>query len=346
MTNIQTFTDTITSGQSLSKDESFECLSQILSGNVNDEDSFALLQALCEKGESTQEIEGFVKALKAQCLAIKYDASEPIVDVCGTGGSHKQRFNISTCVAFVLAAGGVKVAKHGNYGSTKPNGSFNFLEELNIAFDFNPQEIEILLDKTNLCFLFARKFHPTMKYVANARKKIGKRTIFNLIGPLANPLDITHQIIGVSSEDTVPQLIEAVQQLGIKEVKFCLGGDGRDEISIIGKSKIITVTPESVHEDYIEFSKDIDMISGEYKCGNSQENAMIFTQLCMEEDWDHDIIKHIAINAAAGFQAVGQVKTLKDGYNTALSLFKDGSVTSKINHYKQVAAKIELGTPV
>ncbi|RAP30815.1 anthranilate phosphoribosyltransferase [Candidatus Marinamargulisbacteria bacterium SCGC AG-343-D04] len=331
---MQEFISILSQKKSLSQKQAYDVLDLILQGNQKEDDIFMLLKLLTEKGESVDELIGFVKALKEKCLPIKHKLKSPLIDTCGTGGSGKSRFNISTCVSFVLAAGGVHVAKHGNYGSQRPNGSFNFLEDMNIDFDFSPEEILRLLGETNLCFLFARTFHPAMKYVAKARKTLGCQNIFNLMGPLANPLGVDYQIIGLSSEKKLDLLVETVKQLPMKKVAFCIGGDGKDEISLTGDTKIITVTKDSVEEELFNFRDEIDGDIEDYYCGDSQENAEIFSHILMDFEWDHSILKHISINAALGFKLAEKVNTLKEGYDLALNLFKTETVTEKINEYK------------
>ena len=328
--------------ESLSEQQACHVLTEIFKGHQSSEDVYNYIKSLEEKGESDTEIIGSVQAMKANCRPIAFTGRGPLIDICGTGGSGQDRFNVSTCVAFVLAAAGVNVAKHGNYGSSKPNGSFNFLEEMNIEFQLEIPVIEQLFKKTKLCFLFARLFHPHMRYVAAARKKLNKRTLFNLIGPLSNPMPVTHQLIGLSSETQLPQLIKAVQGLGLKKVLFCIGGDKRDEISLSGISQLITVTPKKVTKSTLNFEKDIEPIKTPYLCGDSKKNAEIFTQLLIYKQWESPIIKHIAINAGAALWLVNKAKTIKEGYEQALNLFETEAVTEKINHYKEICVKLSL----
>ena len=331
----------LTKGQSLSVEDSYSILKEFFSGDVSNDVIEEFLRAFSDKGESPEELLGFVNCLHDHCLPIDYNPTEPVLDICGTGGSGMDRFNISTCAAFVLAAGDVMVAKHGNYGSKRPNGSFDFLEKMNISFEFEPDEIVRLLDETKLCFLFARKFHPAMRFVAAARRKLKKRSIFNLAGPLANPLKVSHQIIGMPNEDHLSTLISCLQLMPIEKVAICIGGDKRDELSLEGESKILMVTKDSVTESKLNFQRDIEAADPNYPCGNSNENAQIFTQLILNEDWDHPLFKHICINAALGFVVAGKSDDIKDAYELGLNLFKSNEVTKKINHYKSVAASIE-----
>lgn len=324
----------------LSQTQSFDFMASVLQGKVSNEDIFNFIQSYDEKGPTAHELVGFIKAMKQNALSISC-ACNPLIDVCGTGGSNQNRFNISTCVTFVLAAADIFVAKHGNYGSSKPNGSFNFLEEMHIPFQLSSEHSLHLLNETHFCFLFARKYHPGMKYVASARKLYQKRTIFNLLGPLCNPLDVTHQVIGISSNKHIDILVKTAQLLNRDRVLFCLGGDGKDEVSLVGDTYIYDVSPGSVNEYTFNFTDQIDSNVTEYQCGDSHFNAMTFINILLEKDWNHSIIKHICINAAFAMVCVNKVDTVKQGYEYALELFKSEKVIKKINDYKYNVAKLE-----
>jgi len=328
-------------GNNLKRDLAREVLSKILSGQSADKEIEDFLTAFEAKPYHWEDLLGFIQAMKDNCINIKSSIKKPIMDVCGTGGSGKDRFNISTATVFVLAAAGVYVAKHGNYGSKRPNGSFNFLEEMNIPFQFEVNEIGMLLRQSKCCFLFARYFHPGMRHVVAARKKIGRQTVFNILGPLVNPVDLDYQLIGLSTEDNIPVLIKTVQSLPIKKVMFCIGGDGRDEVSLVGKTKFISVKGKEIEEFEFDFSKEIECIKTDYACGDSHENALTFINICIEEDWGNPIIKHISINAAAALLCSGNVSSLSEGYDKSMKLFKSDAVIKAINYYKEVAAKLK-----
>tara|TARA_B100000427_G_scaffold95770_1_gene78879 strand:+ start:7155 stop:8171 length:1017 start_codon:yes stop_codon:yes gene_type:complete len=328
-------------GNNLKSELAREVLLKILTGNCLDSDVENFLIEFESKPYHWEDLIGFIQAMKESCISINKTIKKPVMDVCGTGGSGKNRFNISTAAVFVLAAAGIHVAKHGNYGSKRPNGSFNFLEEMNIPFQFNINEINTLLKESKCCFLFARYFHPGMRHVVNARKKIGKRTVFNILGPLANPIDLDYQLIGLSSEENMDVLIDTVKALSLKKVMFCIGGDGRDEVSLLGKTKLIHVENKTVKECEFDFSKEIEKIKHDYECGDSHENALTLINIFIEEDWEHPIIKHISINVAAALLCAGQVSSLVEGYEKSNKLFKSGAVVKSINHYKKVAAELK-----
>ena len=334
--------DLLKSKKDLSFHQAQDILLQILKGYYEEDDIYEFLTAYEKKPYHHTELLGFITAMKKVATSIQPSLTGPIIDVCGTGGSNKQRFNISTCVAFVLAAGDIYVAKHGNYGSKRPNGSFNFLEELHVPFNFNKDELIKLLTQSHCCFIFARMFHPGMRYVANARKKYNKRTVFNYLGPFANPVNVDYQLVGLANESHLDVLIELVKAQHKKHVMFCIGGDQRDEISLSGVTKIVSVKDNKVNVSMFDFKEEIEDISSNYPCGDSRENAKLFVDIFINQKWDHPLIKHIAINAAAAMHCVGKVNSLIEGYQLALELFKTEKVTNAITRYKSVAADIEL----
>ncbi|MDC0036800.1 anthranilate phosphoribosyltransferase [bacterium] len=339
---LDTSIKSIKEGKDLTESEANTILKDILSEKYNDQEILEFLKAYESKPYHYLELIGFLKAMKQFSVRFMRTSDVSIMDVCGTGGSKKDRFNISTCVVFVLASQDIHVAKHGNYGSLKPNGSFNFLEELNVAYDHSIPITNTLLEETFCCFLFARKFHPAMRKVANARRELGKLSVFNYLGPLANPIGVDYQLIGLSTMKDIDMLVNVVQHLNIKRVLFCLGGDGRDEISIEGVSHCVLVEPKNVKHFSFDFSKEIEAIDPYYECGTSAQNAMVFLQIMMEKKWQHPIIKHICINAAAGFLCRGKVNSLKEGYKLAIELFQNGSVLNTINRYKSIEADFAL----
>ena len=328
----------VKSKETLSTDQSKIIMDCILDGEVEETDIVSLLDAYDKKGIESDEIVGFLSSLKQFCLP--FESFHNAIDTCGTGGSKKARFNISTSVAFVLAASKETVVKHGNYGSIKPNGSFNFLESLGIPFLLTSEQLEQIVKQTHCCFLFARSFHPAMKHVVSARKIFAKRSFFNLLGPLANPANVKYQLIGLPNDDNLTLLIDVVRKLDMKKVIFVIGGDGRDEISLEGTSKIIEVTPKQKQAYDFNFKNEIKQIDHNYTCGDSKENAALFNTILQNKDFDHPIIEHICINAAAGFLVLSKVNSLKEGYQKAKKLFEEEAVKIKIEEIKKLSKKL------
>lgn len=325
--------------QHLKLEESFTCLNTIFSGKCENKNIVQLLSLLQSKGETVEEVVGFARAMRTNMLRV--DLHRPAMDLCGTGGSGKDRFNISTAASFILAAGDVPVAKHGNKGSVKPNGSIDFLQALNIPFDFAKIHIEDIFKLTNLCFLYARQFHPAMRYVSQARAEINKRTIFNLLGPLCNPADVSRQIVGTSDEAVAGRIAAALQKLETEKALVIIGADGLDELSPVGINKIFEVTPETIKEYEINpadfgCTATADAIKG----ADAEGNAATFTQVFSEGLVNHAVAKTVCLNAAAGFYTFDKCPSIQDGYKMALHLVSNGAAWLKFLQYREITRRL------
>ena len=221
---------------SLTIDESEILFREIMDGKFSDELLKKILLSLSNKGESVEEITGGAKVLRDK--ASKVDVAGNLIDTCGTGGDGKNTVNISTASALVLASMGHKVAKHGNRSISSKSGSADVLEVLDININLNSKEVEDSLNNKNFAFMFAPNFHSAMKNVANARKELKKRTIFNLLGPLCNPANVSRQCIGVFSLDVLEKYIQVLKNLNTVRAWAFHSYDGLDEISIFDKTKV------------------------------------------------------------------------------------------------------------
>ena len=320
----------------LTEQESYDVLIEIFQGSADIEDIKQLLVILSQdKGETVDEIVGFARAMRDHMTQVHL--KKPMLDLCGTGGSGQDRFNASTAAAFVLAAGGVPVAKHGNRGSKKPNGSFDFLEALGIPFEHTADQCAALFDQTNLCFLFARQFHPAMKYVAPARQAVGHRTLFNLLGPLCNPAGATHQILGTLSNEIANKLAQALMRLGTNRTLVIVGHNGLDELSLTGKSEYYEVKSNEIKPHlFIPESNSADLLP----VGNAIENAAQFLTVLQDKNALADLRQFIALNAAAGFYCMNRVEKINDGIKLANDLITSGEVYRFLETYKIQANRI------
>ncbi len=225
--------------KNLTSEEAEKLMLAIGEGKMLEPQVAATLTALHTKGETFEEIYGLAKALKKKAITIKKPFREPIIDTCGTGGDHKSTFNISTISAIVLAALGVKVSKHGNRSITSKCGSADLLEKLGIPIHLSPEKIEKCLKEIGIAFLFAPNLHPVMKYVMPVRKALGFRTIFNVLGPLLNPMKIDYQIMGVYDKNYCLPLAKVLKALGVKRGMVLSSEDGLDEASVSAKTYIV-----------------------------------------------------------------------------------------------------------
>jgi anthranilate phosphoribosyltransferase len=330
----------IKSGTDLDSNTAEMLLSDIFKNGAQDSDIKSLLESLVSKGESVSEIVGFARAMRSSMTAVplKESPEDIIIDVCGTGGVKKDRFNLSTASAFVLAAAGVKVAKHGNYGSKKLNGSFNFLEALDIPFNLSVEKLQSQFQKTGLCFLFARLFHPAMKTVAEVRADIGTRTIFNLLGPLCNPASVNHQIIGCTTIDTGRKLASALTQLNIDRALVVVGADGLDELEV-SKENIILEINKDVVKEYLFDSTSLVTFSNlavpDYS--DSGKNAYFFELLIDAPALfaQHPVMALLCLNAGAGFYCAKKVDSIESGVELAKQIIQSGDLAEFIHSFKE-----------
>jgi anthranilate phosphoribosyltransferase len=234
------------SKQNLSFDESKNLFNEIMEGKYNEDNIIKILEALSVKGETKDELAGGIFVLRDKANHV--NSPDGTIDTCGTGGDGQNSLNISTASAIVLASLGIKVAKHGNKAVSSNCGSADVLEALKIKINLNAQEAENSINKVNFAFMFAPNYHQAMKYVASARKKMGKKTIFNLIGPLSSPAKVKRQVVGVFDKKWMMPFAEALKENNVKKAFIVHGEDGMDEISPFAKSKIIELNHNKIRE--------------------------------------------------------------------------------------------------
>jgi anthranilate phosphoribosyltransferase len=235
------------SRRSLTREQMKEVIGYLLTGQAELADTKQLLAALAAKGETVEELTGAAEALRQSMLRVPV-SRRPVVDTCGTGGDGSQTFNISTAAALALAATGVSVAKHGNRKITSRTGSADVLAALGIHLETPPEMAARCLQDIGICFCFAPFFHPAMKHVGEARRQLGHPTIFNRLGPLANPALADCQLLGVGAEDLQRPMAETLQRLGTTHSLVVRGEDGVDEISLSAPTRVLEVTPAEIRE--------------------------------------------------------------------------------------------------
>jgi anthranilate phosphoribosyltransferase len=228
---------TIVDGRDLSREEAAALMESLMSGQATDSQIGALLVALRMKGESVTEIAGFASAMRSHALVVKASRT-PLLDTCGTGGGSFRVFNVSTAAAFVAAAAGVAVAKHGNRAASGVCGSADVLEALGVCVDITPEQCAECIDTIGIGFLYARSHHPSMKYVSAARREIGIRTVFNLLGPLTNPAGANRQVMGVYDSTLCPLAIGALRELGSERAMVIHADPGIDELSTFSLNRV------------------------------------------------------------------------------------------------------------
>lgn len=340
----------LNSGGSLSADDIARAAEALLADSVDDAEKAAFLVALAEKGESPEEIAAFVEAFLGRAVTPDLGGAggggggEPLLDVCGTGGDKLDLFNVSTSAVFVLAGAGVRVVKHGNRGITSKSGGADVLEALGIRIDPPPDRIGDCLEAVGAAFLFAPRYHPAFKAVVKVRQALaaeGRRTIFNLLGPLLNPARPTHQLIGVFSGDLAPVFAKILARLGRKRAWAVHGttetGAGMDEISTLGSSTVWKVADGAVLGGETVTPADLGLAPatlGDLRGGDAAENAKILTAILdgTERGPKRDIV---LLNAAAGLTICGRAADLGDGLRLAAEAIDSGAAMEKLGAWRE-----------
>lgn len=317
----------------LSEDQMIAAMNTIMNGESDDQAIEAFLRGLAERGETVEEITGAARVMREK--ATKIEAPYDSVDCCGTGGDASGTYNISTAVAIVSAACGVPIAKHGNRAASSKSGAADVLEAMGVNLDVPQNKLEEALKLYNFCFLMAPKHHAAIKYVMPARKAIGKRTIFNLLGPLANPAGTRHQLIGVFDKAWVEPLAETLKNLGTKSAWVVHGQDGLDEISttaptniaILKEGEIITktITPEHFGLE----SADLEKLKG----GDADENANALRAVLEGQKCAYRDI--VLANTSAVLNIHGKTDDLKEGVAMAAEEIDSGHAYQVLKDYIQ-----------
>lgn len=311
--------------QDLSYDEMKKIMSEILTGKTTIEENIDFLSNLTDKGETDDELLGMLDKMQELALKIEPKNKGTVIDMCGTGGDKLQTFNISTTASFVVAAGGGTVAKHGNRSTSGISGSADIFEYFGYDLNQEPAQIVDILEKHNICFMFAQKFHPAMKHVAPARKKLGKRTAFNLLGPLSNPAGVKNQLIGVSSIEFLDRLPMLLKRKGAKNIMTVRSDDGMDEFSTSSVNRVAVLRNEKVLMNAID-----PEVVGLHKSSlkeiqiQSKEEAIKSFVGVLNNTANKAMIETTALNAAGGLIVAAVAQNFEEGVELALKTIEDG----------------------
>lgn len=316
-------------GEDLSAEQTSELIDAMLSGETSEEHIGQLLLALRYKGEAVSELVGAAAAMRRHMTKIPH-GHDLLLDTCGTGGSESGTFNISTAVAIVSAAAGIPVAKHGNRKATSKTGSADVLEELGVRIESDPEAVAKRLDETGICFCFAVKLHPAMKHVVGVRRKLGVKTLFNLLGPLCNPAGATHQLLGTSTTDAMAKVSAAISQLGTTRSFVVYGTDGQDEVSLETATLVSDVRPNQTltliwtPEDFGLLPVGKEALAAE----TPAESAAIIRRILDGEPGP--CRDTVVAGTAAAMMLVGQVDTLMAGVQQAAEILDSGAAKDKL----------------
>lgn len=322
----------------LTESEIYDSIKSIMQGNVSDAQIGSFLTALRMKGETIEEITGAAKAMRS--MSIKIKSPKGTIDTCGTGGDETGTFNISTASAFLLASVGIPVAKHGNRSISSKSGSADVLEALGVKIDLNPEQVEKCLFETNFAFLFAPLFHPAMKYVAQTRREIGIRTIFNILGPITNPADTKIQLIGIFKPDLTEIIAQVLSHLGSSRALVVHGLDGLDEISISNKTLVAELKDGNVNTYYIE-PEDVGLSKSPLESvigGDKELNADIIMSVFEgAKGPPRDIV---VLNAGAAIYISGNSESIKDGVKIAQEAIDSKKTLNKLKEIVSITKKL------
>jgi len=326
--------------ENLTKSELQEALTDIVEGRSGEGQIGAFIMGMAMKGATVEEITAAAEKFREWATPVHYPYPEELVDTCGTGGDKVDTFNVSTMTAFVAAAAGAKVAKHGNRAVSSKCGSADFLEALGANIELVPEQVVRLIEEVGIGFLYAPVYHPAMRNVAKVRRELGIKSLFNLVGPLSNPAGARRQLVGVYAPELVEPLAKVLQNLGVIRGYVVHGMEGLDEVSITGETLIAEISPEGVRvftvtPEGLGLKRwDLESIKG----GDCQKNVEIFSQIL--EGKNKPAEDFLVINSAFALAAAGLVDSPIEGVELARETLKSGKVGETVRKFVEYSYKV------
>ena len=331
---LKPFLAKIVEGNHLTTEESYKAMDCIMSGNATEAQIASFLTGLRMNGETPEEITGFAKVMRAKAAVVPEETEA--IDIVGTGGDLANSFNISTTSSFVIATAGAKVAKHGNRSVSSKSGAADVLESLGAKIGLSPEEGRQCLEDIGVAFLFAQTHHGSMKYAGPVRAQLGVRSVFNILGPLANPAMTNYIVLGVYEEELLEPMAEVLRNLGVKHALIVFGDDCLDELSISSTSSVCEIKDGEITKYKIDprelglslYSKD-DIVGG-----TADENAVITRDVLegKEQGAKRDIV---LLNAGAALYTIGKAATMKEGVELARQAIDSGKAVEKLDEFLQ-----------
>lgn len=331
----------------LSTDEAAQVMTEIMDGDATQSQTASFLTALRMKGETVDEVLGFVRVMRDKSMHVRIPDNTDVVDTCGTGGDKLNTFNISTTAAFVAAGAGIKIAKHGNRAASSKCGSADVLEALGINLTLSAEQVAECINKVGIGFMFAQTMHPAMRHAGTPRKEMGIRTIFNLLGPMTNPANASRQVLGVFSPDYTELVADVLRKLGTKHAMVFHGLDGLDEISTVGPTKISELNSCTVNTyeidctDFgIKHANTDDLAAGD---GSVEANAdALLSVLNGETGPKRDIV---LINASAALVVNDNAADFNEGLEIAARSIDSGAAIKKLNDLVELCSNLTEAIP-
>ena len=322
----------LTKKQNLPQNIALEVMNEIMQGKASPVQISAYLTALSIKGESIDEITASALSMRKHCIRLLHNMDA--LEIVGTGGDHSNSFNISTTSALIVSSAGIKVAKHGNRAASSKCGAADVLESLGVNIMLSNEKSKELLEKINICFLFAQNYHTAMKYVAPIRKELGIRTIFNILGPLCNPAGANMELMGVYDENLIEPLAKVMQNLGVKRGMVVYGMDKIDEISLSSETKICEINEKNL-KTYTLHPNDIGYNlckKSDLEGGDAKLNARIIKNILLgkEKGPKREVA---ALNAGAAFYIAGKSEDIKSGVRLAEKQIDNGLAFEQLQRF-------------
>ena len=339
---IKDLTQQLSRGDSLTIDQMTSVMNEILGGTQNDQDVADFLKNLTQKGESDDELLAMLNKMEEYSLHISPNCKGKIIDVCGTGGDKLKTFNISTAASFVIAGAGGNVAKHGNRSISGVSGSADIFEYFGIDLNSEPNKVNETIEKFGIGFMFAQRFHPAMKNVANARKVVGGRTAFNLLGPLTNPAMVKNQLIGVFSENYQERIVKILKRKNAETVIAVRSDDGMDELSTTSKNQICMLKNNMITKMTLDPQK-IGLQKGNISDIQirSKEDAIESFVTVLNGSANKTKIEITALNAAGGLIVSDIVDSFTDAVELTLDAIHSGKAFDKLENFVKNCGDIE-----
>jgi anthranilate phosphoribosyltransferase len=341
---------TLVERRDLTRIEAAAAMEAIMSGAATNAQIAAFLTALRMKGETVEELIGFAQVMRQKAVRVRTRGTEAtgltgtdretLIDTCGTGGDASGTFNVSTATAFVVAGTGVKVAKHGNRSASSLCGSADVVEALGVSLELTPQQVARCVDEVGIGFLYAPLLHTAMKHVMAARREMGIRTVFNLLGPLTNPASANAQVIGVAAESLTEPLARVLAELGTLRAFVVHGADGLDEISNTGESRLSEVR-EGIVRSYTVKPEDFGLPRAsiaDLQGGDRQQNAQIIRDLLARQPGARRDI--VLMNAAAALVAASRARDLREGVKIAAESIDSGAARDRLERLVGFSQKL------
>lgn len=328
----------LSGGKTLSREQARTVMSEIMDGQWTPAQIAGLLMALKMKGETVEEITGFVQAMREKATSIR--APQDAVDTCGTGGDGTHSFNISTAAAIVAAAAGVKIAKHGNRSVSSKCGSADVLQQLGVKIDLQPQQAEACLAETGIVFLFAPIYHASMKHAVTPRREMGIKTVFNILGPMSNPANTKRQVVGAYNLSVAQKIVEVLRESGSEHVLVVHSDDGMDEISLSAPTTVFELKDGEV-DSYKVSPQDFGLKTQPKESvvgGDSETNALMLRRIFSGVKSAHTDVT--VLNAAAAIYVAGRTSSLREGVEVAREVIASGQAAQKLQEFVAASNKL------